>query len=611
MDTNPNIGTILGYVIPTVLIVVALICYRRVLMLFGVVIIPEDSIGIVTKKFVLFGANKTLPDGEIIALKGEAGIQADTLAPGIHFWLWPWQYSIQPQAFISIGQGKIGVVEAAGGLPLTDGHVLAKAVKCDSYQDVREFLVNGGQRGPQIAIVTPGTYRINTTFFNIALVNAYEVPDNMVGVVTTKDGHPLETGEIAGREIHDHNMFQDGQAFISRGGFKGLQEQVLLAGMYYINPRFATVEIKPMTDVPIAHAGVVIAYVGEVGVDVTGDAFKHGNLMSKGQKGVWVEPLDPGKYPINPYTHKVELVPTANVVLNWATGKTEAHKLDANLSTITVRSSDGFTFNLDVSQIIHIPRTDAPKVIARFGSVANLVTQVLEPTIGNYFRNAAQGSDAIDFLKSRQQRQGDAKTKISEALTVYNVVAVDTLIGDITPPAELMKTLTDRKIAEQQTVTYETQMGAQAIRQKLEQATALASTQARVVDAERSVAIAEFAAQAAVKGAEGSARSKTIQAEAEGMVIKTVGNAEAEKIKAVGGAEADVIQQKIASMDAGNYASIQIAQALAQSGQKLVPDIIAGGGAGGNGSLVDVLLANLIRDQAKKPIVAAPPVPTK
>jgi uncharacterized membrane protein YqiK len=41
-----------------------------------------------------------------------------------------------------------------------------------------------------------------------------------------------------------------------------------------------------------------------------------------------------------------------------------------------------------VSQIIHIPRNDAPKVIARFGTMANLVTQVLEPTIGNYFRNA-------------------------------------------------------------------------------------------------------------------------------------------------------------------------------------------------------------------------------
>jgi uncharacterized membrane protein YqiK len=67
--------------------------------------------------------------------------------------------------------------------------------------------------------------------------------------------------------------------------------------------------------VPIANVGVVIAYVGEPGKDVTGDAFKHGNLVSKGQKGVWNDPLDPGMYPINPYTIRVELVPTANVVL--------------------------------------------------------------------------------------------------------------------------------------------------------------------------------------------------------------------------------------------------------------------------------------------------------
>ena len=77
-------------------------------------------------------------------------------------------------------------------------------------------------------------------------------------------------------------------------------------------------------------------------------------------------------------------------MLNWATGKTEAHQLDANLSTITVRSADGFKFNLDVSQIIHIPRSDAPKVIARFGSMSALVT-ILEPTIGNYFRQCSPG----------------------------------------------------------------------------------------------------------------------------------------------------------------------------------------------------------------------------
>jgi len=608
----------LVWIVSGVVLFALVVCYKLVLRIFGVIIIRDDCIGIVNKRFVLFGQFKTLPDGDIVALRGEAGLQADTLAPGIHFLYWPWQYEISVTTFTTIPEGSIGVVEAHGGKALSGGRVLAKFVDCDSFQDVRKFLTAGGQRGPQIAIIPPGTYRINTEFFSIKIEEALEIPDNKVGIVTTMDGQPLETGEIAGREVKDHNRFQDGEMFIQAGGFKGLQEQVLLAGRYYINPRFATVEAVDMTNVPIAHAGVVIAYVGEAGVDLTGDSFKHGNLVKKGQKGVWIEPLDPGMYPINPRTHRVECVPTANVVLNWAT-KTEAHKLDANLCTITVRSQDGFTFNLDVSQIIHIPRNDAPKVIARFGSVANLVTQVLEPTIGNYFRNAAQGSDVIDFLKGRVDRQADAKGRISTALIDYNVVAVDTLIGDIVPPAELMKTLTDRKLAEQERVTYTTQMEAQRTRQNLEQETAKANTQASVVTAERSVEIAAFNAQAAVKGAEGTASAKKIQAEADAMVTTTVGNAEAGKILAIGTSEANVIKRKIESMDANNYATVQIAQALAANRIALVPNILVSGGtsSGGHGTLVDVLLAGLVQAQMKSgeakpmseaPVVTTPPV---
>jgi uncharacterized membrane protein YqiK len=585
-----------------ILILVLVLGRELVLRVFGVVIIPEDSIGIVNKKFVVVGKNRTLPDGAILALHGEAGLQADALAPGLHFWLWPWQYVVTRQKFVTIAEGTIGVVEARDGQPLTGGRVLARRVECNSFQSARAFLLNGGERGPQITVIPPGTYRINTALFSVVAERVLEIDDNMVGIVTTKEGRALKTGEIAGLEVAGHNLFQDGQAFVDAGGFKGLQEQVMLAGRYFINPRFATVEIKPMTMVPIANVGVVIAYVGEAGIDVTGDTFKHGNLVKKGQKGVWVEPLDPGKYPINPYTHNVENVPTANVVLNWATGKSEAHNLDKNLSTITVRSSDGFTFNLDVSQIIHIPRTDAPKVIARFGSVANLVTQVLEPTIGNYFRNAAQGSDVIDFLKGRQQRQLDAKNRIGSALEEYNVGAVDTLIGDITPPNELMKTLTDRKLAEQEKVTYDTQRLAEDTRKELQQAKALADTQARVVDAERGVQIAEFNAKSAVKTAEGQAQSKTVNATADANVLTTVGNAEAGKTKAIGTAEADVIKLKIASMESGNYAGIEIAKALSASGFKLVPDVmVAGGGADSGNSLVSVLLANLIRDGLTRP----------
>ena len=655
-------------------ILLALIFWKSVVRLLGIVIVPDDSIGLITKKFVLFGSHRDLPPGKIIALKGEAGLQADTLAPGLKFGYWPWQYQIDIKPFLMVPNGQIALVESCDGNPMPDGRILARDVECDNFQDARAFLVNQGERGAQMAVIPPGTWRINTLVFTTKIVDmasipagkigvveakdgkplsggriigrhvecdsfqdaqafidrsgergpqmsiipqgqyrinpklftvtmedVIDIPDNMVGIVTTKEGEPLTSGEIAGQEVAGHDMFQNPQAFVTNGGSKGLQEQVLLAGRYFINPRFATVEMIEMTKVPIANVGVVIAYVGSEGVDVTGDAFKHGNLVSKGQKGVWVAPLDPGKYPLNTYTHKVEVVPTANVVLNWATGKTEAHNLDKNLSTITVRSSDGFTFNLDVSQIIHIPRTEAPKVIARFGSMANLVTQVLEPTIGNYFRNAAQNSDVIDFLKQRTARQHEAKTSIAKALEEYNVGAVDTLIGDITPPDALMKTLTDRKLAEQEKMTYNTQKEAEEVRKSLAQAKAQADTQPSVVKAERDVEIASFNAQAAIRKAEGEAGAKTRNAEADAMVLRTVGAAEGEKITAVGEAEAKVIKQKTAAMDPEKYASVEIARALAASGIKQVPEIVAGGGNDGNaGGIVNVLLANLVRDSMNK-----------
>ncbi|WP_033796766.1 SPFH domain-containing protein, partial [Bacillus pseudomycoides] len=80
--------------------------------------------------------------------------------------------------------------------------------------------------------------------------------------------------------------------------------------------------------------------------------------------------------------------------------------------------------------------------------------------------------------RERSKRQDDARKAIGDALAEYNVGAVDTLIGDIVPPEQLMQTLTDRKQAEQERVTFETQKQAQAVRQELEQATALANTQA-------------------------------------------------------------------------------------------------------------------------------------
>lgn len=593
-------------------IVVAILLYKVILrVFFGLVIVPEDKIGLITKKFVLFGPNKELKGDRIIATKGEAGFQAKTLSPGLHWWMWPWQYDIDMQSFIVIPEGHIGLVSAKDGSVPKTGRILGRSVDCDNYQDAEAFLNNGGQKGRQAAFIPNGVYKINTHLFEVSTVKQAIIQENMVGIVTTLDGEPLEPGHIAGKQIDGHNNFQDFDKFLESGGSRGLQQQVILAGSYNLNPWAVQVEEQQMTEIPIGNVGVVISYVGDEGVDVTGANFKHGNLVSRGQKGVWAEPLGPGKYPINKYTNRIEIVPTTNLVLNWASARTESHNLDKNLNTITVRSKDGFTFNLDVSQIIHIPMTEAPKVIARFGNMNNLVSQVLEPTIGNYFRNSAQDSDVIAFLTTRKERQDSAKTHISKVLDEYNVHAVDTLIGDIVPPQELMKTLTDRKIAQEQEVTFENQKKAAISRQAYEKETAIADMQGDVVRADQGVQIAERHADASVKKAKGDATSVKITAEADAESIKLRASANATKTKLEGEAEASAILAKgkanaesyklaVDAMGKDNFTTYKVTEEIGKNKVKVMPDLLISG-SGGNGS-IDGLLGMQILDMMGKKV---------
>jgi uncharacterized membrane protein YqiK len=255
------------------------------------------------------------------------------------------------------------------------------------------------------------------------------------------------------------------------------------------------------------------------------------------------------------------------------------------LSSITVRSKDGFGFNLDVAQIIHVGALDAPKVISRAGSMQNLVDHVLQPIVGNYFRNSAQDYTVLDFLGARSRRQQEAAEHIRAALAAYDVQAIDTLIGDINPPAELMTTQTDRKIAEERRKTYEVQEAAQKQRQQLVRQTSLADIQQEVVGAEQGVNIAELRASAGVKQASGDAESTRLRAIGESEAIRTTGKAKAEAYRA-----------GVESIGAQGYTVMQLMQIVGERNVRIVPDV-AVTGASGNTGLVDGLLGVMLRSQ--------------
>ncbi|HLO86137.1 MAG TPA: flotillin family protein [Nostocaceae cyanobacterium] len=578
----------------------------------GLVVIGEREVGIVVKKFAVSG--KGLPPGRLIALNGEAGLQADTLAPGWHWGYWPWQFSVKKEPVIVVPQGQIALIVAADGASNPPERILGKIVDCDNFQDARKFLTKGGEKGRQLGFLTAGSYRINTALFKVITaasasnhgmtpdqLKVYSLASDKVGIVTTLDGLPIPAGEIAGPVVEGHDNFQNGQKFLNGGGRRGLQEQILLSGSWNLNPWFVQVEPVPMTEIPIGYVGVVISFVGKEQEDVSGASFTHGNLVNQGHKGVWVEPLYPGKHPVNSRIMKIELVPTTNIVLNWS-GRTERHSYDAKLESLTVRSRDGFAFDLEVAQIIHVGALDAPKVISRVGSVQNLVDHVLEPTIGNYFRNSAQDYTVLDFLTARSERQAEAAEYIKKALRAYDVQAIDTLIGDIHPPATLMQTQTDRKIAEEERKTYEVQQLAQTQRQQLVRETALADIQKEMVKSEKSVQIADLKAQAEIKEANGQAEATKLRA-----------MAEAEGIRATGNAKAETYRTGVQALGSQGYTAMQLMQIIGDRNVRLIPDILVGGNNGGGNGLVDGLLSLILWNQTAKPgqatKAATPPPP--
>jgi hypothetical protein len=65
---------------------------------------------------------------------------------------------------------------------------MAKSVECNLFQDGVKFLKNGGQKGPQVEILTPGIYRINTYLFRIKLAPVTIVPGGAICLVTAMDG---------------------------------------------------------------------------------------------------------------------------------------------------------------------------------------------------------------------------------------------------------------------------------------------------------------------------------------------------------------------------------------------------------------------------------------
>ncbi len=597
-----------------------------ILVLPGFALVRADEVGILTKKL----SGRKLPQGKIIAADGEIGIQADTLMPGL-YWRFPIIWKIHRAKVTQIPQGSVGVVESIDGQPLQKGRLLGDDVESNSYQDARAFLKNGGRKGPQIAMLVPGTYRINTSMFKIAIVPALQVPKEMVGVVLAMDGTPLPSGYIiAPAPQGEHKHFTDGQAFINSGGYRGPQLETLQPGEYYVNPRLFVVTLYPVAVVPPGYVAVIISSVGEeLGrsggappISVTPDlsqplheAVESLLITDRNQRGIFRDPIAPGTYNLNLIAYTAELVPTSAITIDWASsqgpsetkiigtarqpsGEGASTKITEffKFSQLRVTSKDGFQLDVDVRLIIRIPPPNAPFVIARFGTVSNLIEQVAHPLIDSSFRNEAGKKAAMEFVHSRTELQLQALEKAREEFSKYHVEVQGLLIAYISVDAQLLETQTKKEIAVQQQKQYEQEALAQEQRIAVAEKTARANQQDNVISAKLSIEIAADRAEAARREAEGIRDATKTKADGPAYENEQVGEGVAAAYKA----QTDVLGQQ-------NVAALKLFEEIANGKVVITPEVLVTSGAEDSAGLLNAVLATLLK--SKKAAGQARPSP--
>src|SRR5215467_7278348 len=310
--------------------------------------IGPTEVGLVTKRFSFAKLAKDNP----VAFSGEAGYQADLLMPGLR-WKPFLIYSVEKYPWVQVPAGEIGVVIAQVGSALPIGAKSAVYKKeFGNFSDLRGFVDRGGQKGVQRPVLPPGSLvPVHPLgFLVLTRSRVYGVPVSpelrmksgrggelspavlglrpeslelmriepqprgkdgatldVVGIVTTYEGDPLPSGDIAsslggyadieklekegkandaqiieallGSKNRLHNNYQDFQAFLDHGGRIGLQHDPLLYGAYALNPFLVGVELVPMMVVKQGQVAVIKAYVGLATEDTSGAEFKYGSLV--------------------------------------------------------------------------------------------------------------------------------------------------------------------------------------------------------------------------------------------------------------------------------------------------------------------------------------------
>jgi uncharacterized membrane protein YqiK len=582
---------------------------------------------------------------------GVKGIQLRTLPPGL--WpIHPYLFRVSVAKATMIPQGKVGVVIAADGDPLDPGRLLGKAISDHrNFQDAEQFIASAGQKGPQVDILTPGVYRIlvqsgsieNTSevkpgLFAVRLFDATVINENTIGLVEALDGAPLNPRDYVAEPVTGHDNFQDGHEFIGKGGQRGPQKDILLPGTYYINPFLFKVIPETAKEIKPGEVAVVVSNVGrdpsedvrrqmaakvrqrmereekeqieessarldvmddkrtveEIKLDLMmGDpadrrldeGAHEAYVVPEGYRGIQETVVGPGRYYVNTLAISPIVIPTTNQTVEWTAGE-----VANTFNPFEVISKDGFTMQLEVRVVFRVKPEDAPFMVAKIGGIERLIQNVMHPLIDSIFRNQASESSAMAYLQNRHEEQERAEARVRAHLLKYHVDVVNVLICHIHLPEELMKTQTEKILAEQRQNMYNAQREAEEKRIQLEKTRAHADNQKDLMAATVGVEIAGKRAE-----------QRKAEGEGEAHYILQTGKAEAEKVRLMGEAQGVAYHEQVNALGAQGVALVETLKVIGEKGVRITPDVMATGGGAEGGGIGTLLLLNLFRERLNMP----------
>ena len=421
------------------------------------VIIDADKVGHLTKIYL----GKPMPAGQIIAFNGQKGPQAKILPPGFKFkLLLNVLYDIDELPILEIPEGKYGYVVSRDGVPLRKGQYLANAWpddKAKKMQDAEYFLKNGGQKGPQLTVLPPGSYRLNQFLFEVKLDDATDIEAGFVGVIKS---NIQETPQFATAEVKQELAGALTVPLVKKGSI-GIWEEPLPPGRYYLNK---------------------VAYnVTKLDTRVQTWNYKGG------YKRRFID---------------LEITQDGKIVQKE---RSEMHEVPATAADSAIFTRmEGWLVPQELRVQVQVEPDDAPFLIASVGNMEAAEDKVVTPSIRSVVRNICAAEKVIHLIdENRVKVEEKIELAVIPEGQKAGVTIKDVRLVDSAVPPELLVVRMREQLASQLQDTFKMEREAQEQRIQTEKSRATADQQPQLVAAEIRVKVAEKDKEAAKLKGEG------------------------------------------------------------------------------------------------------------